>query len=57
MWEFWDKMTFGCLVLWPSTEYTIKGKVVASPSLGHGESCEFMFACGLSMHQSVATTH
>jgi hypothetical protein len=28
-----------------------KGKVVVSPNLGHGESCESMFACGSSMHQ------
>jgi hypothetical protein len=38
-------------VLWPSTNYTIRGKVVASPSLGHGESCESVFARGLFMHQ------
>jgi hypothetical protein len=31
-WESWDKMTFGC---WPhGTEYTIRGKVVASPKFG-----------------------
>jgi hypothetical protein len=28
-----------------------KGKVVASPSLGLGESCEFVFAHGSSVHQ------
>jgi hypothetical protein len=39
------------LVPWPNTEYTIRGKVVASPTPGHGESCEFVFACGSSMHQ------
>jgi hypothetical protein len=35
-WESWDKMPFGCWVLapWPSTKYTIRGKVVASPKSG-----------------------
>jgi hypothetical protein len=27
------------------------------PSSSHGESCEFVFACGSSMHQSAPTTH
>jgi hypothetical protein len=41
------------LVPWPSTKYTIRGKAVTSPpSPGYGESCEFMFACGSSVHQS-----
>jgi hypothetical protein len=29
----------------------IRGKVVVPPSLGRGESCEFVFAHGSSMHQ------
>ncbi len=33
-WESQDKMTFGCWSLWPSIEYTIRGKVVASPKSG-----------------------
>jgi hypothetical protein len=45
------------LVPWPCIKYTIKGKVVPSPSLKRGESCEFMFAHGSSMHWSVPTTH
>jgi len=28
------KMSFGCWPLWPSTKYTIRGKVVASPKFG-----------------------
>ncbi len=36
---------------WPDIENTIRGKVVASANLDHGESCEFVFARGLSMHQ------
>jgi hypothetical protein len=36
---------------WPSIENTIKGKVVASPSLGRGEFCEFVFTRGSLMHQ------
>ncbi len=37
--------------LWLNIKNTIKGKVVASPSPGHGESCESVFARGLSVHQ------
>jgi hypothetical protein len=36
------------LVLWPGTKFTIKGKVVACPNPGRGESYEFVFAHGLS---------
>jgi hypothetical protein len=36
---------------WPSIENIIKGKVVASPSLGHVEFYESMFARGLFVHQ------
>jgi len=36
------------LVPWLATKYTIRGKVVASPSLGHGESCESKVAHGSS---------
>jgi hypothetical protein len=39
------------LASWPGIENTIRGKVVASLSRGYGEFCEFMFACGSSMHQ------
>jgi hypothetical protein len=37
--------------MWPSIENTIRGKVVASPSSGHEESCESVFAHGLFVHQ------
>ncbi len=37
--------------LWLGTKNTIKGKVMASPSLGHDESCKSMYAHGSSMHQ------
>ncbi len=33
---------------WRATKYIIRGKVISSPSPGHGESCESEFACGLS---------
>jgi len=36
---------------WLDTENTIRGKVVASANLDCGESCESVFAHGLSMHQ------
>jgi hypothetical protein len=36
---------------WPGIKNNIiRGKVMVSPSLGHGESCESMFAHGLFMH-------
>jgi hypothetical protein len=34
--------------LWRGIEYTIRGKVVASPSLGCGEFYESEFACASS---------
>jgi len=37
--------------LWLIIENTIREKVMTSPSSGHGESCEFVYACDLSMHQ------
>jgi hypothetical protein len=55
LWEFWDShlgvpgqkchLDVGP---WPSIEYIIRGKVVASPNLGRGESCESEFAYGSS---------
>jgi hypothetical protein len=51
-WEFRDSQNdIWVPIPWLGIEYTIRGKVVASPSLIHGESCESMFAHGLSMHQ------
>ncbi len=44
-------------VSWPCIKYTIRGKVVTSPSSGCGESCKSMFAHDSSVHQSVSTTH
>jgi hypothetical protein len=37
--------------LWPATKNTVRGKVMVSPSLGRGESCESMFIHGSSVHQ------
>jgi hypothetical protein len=37
--------------LWPCTKNTIRGRWWLPPSSGRGESCESMFAHGLSMHQ------
>ncbi len=54
LWEFRNshlgvqkQINIWVLVRWPSTEYTIRGKVVVTlnlPNLGRGESCESMFA-------------
>jgi hypothetical protein len=35
---------------WPSINNIIKGKVVNPPSLDRGESCEFVYTCGLFVH-------
>jgi hypothetical protein len=51
IWESRVKMTFGCRPTWPGIENTIRGKVVVSPNPSRGESCEFVFARGLSVHQ------
>ncbi len=50
-WESWDKMDIWLLAPWPNKKNNIRGKVVAPPSLGRGESFESVFACGVSMHQ------
>jgi hypothetical protein len=34
LWEFWDKMPFGCGPHGEGTKYTIRGKVMASPKSG-----------------------
>jgi len=39
------------LAPWLGIENTIRGKVVVSPSPNHGESCEFVFVRGSSVHQ------
>jgi hypothetical protein len=39
------------LALWSSIDNTIRGKVMASPSSSRGESCEFVFTRGSSVHQ------
>jgi hypothetical protein len=36
--------------MWLGTKNTIRGKVVASLKFGHGESYEFVFARGSSVH-------
>ncbi len=44
-------------VSWKSTEYIIKGKVMASPSPGHGESCESELPVVRPSTKSVPTMH
>jgi len=39
------------LALWLGTKNNMRGKVVVSPSSSRGESCEFVVAHGLTMHQ------
>jgi hypothetical protein len=57
-WEFQDshlgvskQNDIWVLVLWPGTKYTIRGKVVVSPSPSRGEYCESVFARGSSVDQ------
>jgi hypothetical protein len=47
-WESRDKKAIWMWPPWKAAEYTIWGKVVASPNPGRGESCESRIACGLS---------
>jgi hypothetical protein len=56
--EFWDSNLrisgqngIWVLALWPSTKNIIKGKWWPPPNPSCDESCEFVFAHGLSMHQ------
>jgi len=51
IWVSREKWHLG-VVPWVVIKNTIRGKVVVFPSLGHGESCESMYACGLPMHQN-----
>jgi len=49
-WESRDKMTFGC---WPhgqAQRILWEGRWWLPPSSGCGESCEFVFVCGSSVH-------
>jgi hypothetical protein len=50
-WEFWDKMTFGCLSHGHAQIILQWGRWWLPPSPGHGESCESMFAHGSFVHQ------
>ncbi len=64
LWQFWDSQ-MGVLrqnaiwmwALWRSTKYTIRGKVVASLSLGRGESCEFELSVVRPNTKSAPTMH
>jgi hypothetical protein len=47
----WNKMIFGCSPLWLIINNTIRRKVVTSPKFRLYESYEYVYACGLSMHQ------
>jgi len=44
-------------VAWLGTKYTIRVKVVASPSSNRGESYESVFVRGSFMHQIASTMH
>jgi hypothetical protein len=46
--ESWERKAIWMQALWRVTEYTIRGKVVASPSPGRGESSESKVARGSS---------
>jgi hypothetical protein len=42
---------------WKGAKYTIRGKVVASPKLGRGESCVFGFPVVRSNTKNALTMH
>ncbi len=50
-WESQDKKTFECQSHGQAQSVLEGGRWWLPPSLGCGESCEFMFACGLAVHQ------
>jgi hypothetical protein len=50
-WEFRDKMTFGCGSYGQAQSILYGGRGWLPPSSGRGESCESVFAHGLSVHQ------
>jgi hypothetical protein len=57
-WEFWDshlgvpgQNDIWVLVPWPGRMYITRGRWWLPPSSGRGESCESVFARGLSVHQ------
>jgi hypothetical protein len=51
IWEFWDKMTFGCWSCGHAHNILWGGRWWLPPSLGHGEFCESVFARWSSLHQ------
>jgi hypothetical protein len=56
-WEFQDKKTIWMWSPWRGAEYTIRGKVVASPSSGRGSSCVFELLVVRLSTKSALTMH
>jgi len=64
IWQFWDSH-LGVLrqnaiwrwASWRGTKYIIRGKVVASPSPGCGESCESELPVARPSTKNVSTMH
>jgi hypothetical protein len=64
LWEFWDSHlgVLGQKVIWiwppwKAAEYTIRGKMVAFPSSGRGESCVSKLPMVRLNTKSVPTMH
>jgi hypothetical protein len=64
MWEFRDSLlgvpgqkAIWMWPLWRGTKYTIRGKVVASPKLGRGESCVSELPMARPSTKSAPTMH
>jgi hypothetical protein len=56
-WQSWDKKSFGCGPPWRGAEYTIRGKVVASPNLGRDESYVFGLPVARLSTKNAQTMH
>ncbi len=56
-WESRERKAIWMQALWRGTEYTIRGKVVASPSPGHGESCVSVLLVARSSTKGVSIMH
>jgi hypothetical protein len=55
--ESWERKAIWMQASWSTIKYTIRGKVVASPSLGHGESSVFVLPMARPSTKGAPTMH
>jgi hypothetical protein len=56
-WESRERKAIWMWALWRGAEYTIRGKVVASPKSGRGESCAFVLLMASPRVLQLGTNH